>query len=103
MIMWQAIPENILPKLRASLQYTEPECVLHELDLGDGFIIRVIGDPGNGCYEWLIERPEQSIRQHLEFSDCGYGQSEIALRDGLIAYFGLPNAVKAQLKEEWKQ
>lgn len=91
---WKDIPAAILPHLR-HLKYTEPVCVLHELNLGDGFTVRVIGDPGNGAYEWLISRPEGSIKSKVEFSDCGYGCSDIALRDGLIAYFGLPNELQS--------
>jgi hypothetical protein len=89
--MRKEIPAHILSKL--DLHYSEPCFVLHELDLGDGYFIRVIGDPDNGAYEWCVERPESAKRYGkpaIEYSDAGYGQTEIALRDGLIAYFGLP-------------
>ena len=36
----------------------------------------------------------------MEFSNCGYGISEVAFRDGLIAYYGLPNDVANLQKEE---
>lgn len=64
--------------------------VTHELyrvdvDLENQVVI--VGDPDNGCYEWMIRTP-QGIERH---SDVGYGDSAIAMRDGLIAYFGLPD------------
>jgi hypothetical protein len=78
-------PTNILLRLK-KLTYTNPKCVLHEFDLGDEFTLRVIGDPDNGGYEWVIESPASE----LKFSDCAYGQSAIALLDGLVAFFGTP-------------
>lgn len=44
-------------------------------------------DPVIGGYEWLIRTERGRIKQH---SDCGYGIAAIALRNGLIAYFGMP-------------
>lgn len=44
--------------------------------------VKVIGNPDNGSYEWLIERAGELLH-----SDCGYGSADIALRDGLLVYF----------------
>ncbi len=75
------------PKLQ--FRYTRPDrlVVLHELRGSPGWSVRVVGDPDNGCYEWVIERPFS-----LEASNCGYGDSDIALRDGLVAMHGMPDA-----------
>lgn len=86
--MRKEIPANILTKLR-TLTHTSPKCALHELHVAPEIILRVIGDPENGAYEWVIESVATN-QCELEFSNCGYGQSAIALRDGLIAFFGVP-------------
>lgn len=65
------------------LRYTEPKEILRELDVDDGVRILVIGDGSSGAYEWAIERGLH-VDQH---SDVGYGHADIALRDGLIAYY----------------
>jgi len=63
--------------------------VTHELCIVDVDVaseVVIVGDPNNGCYEWLIR-----TRGVIEtYSDVAYGDSSIALRDGLIAYHGLP-------------
>lgn len=53
----------------------------------------VVGDPDNGAYEWVLVKDGQAERH----SDFGYGQSSIALRDGLIAVHGLPDRTHAAL------
>lgn len=72
---------------RLKLRYTDAEdlTVLHSLRMGDGYSVLVVGNPENGSYEWVIARAGK-----LDHSDCGYGDSDIALRDGLIAMHGLP-------------
>lgn len=72
---------------RLELRYTDPDdlAVLYHLPGSPGWSVRVIGNPVMGSYEWLIEESG-----NLRHSDCGYGDSDIALRDGLIARFGLP-------------
>lgn len=52
---------------------------------GDGVsdLIDVIGDPDNGAYEWVLRDSAGKIVKH---SDCGYGSTVAAMRDGLIAY-----------------
>jgi hypothetical protein len=84
---------NHLKRHLSGLRYSTAEHVLHEIEVGDGYFVRVVGDADNGCYEWCIERPHQTPftkRSAIEFSDVGYGESAVALRDGLIAYYGLP-------------
>jgi hypothetical protein len=67
--------------------YTTNKAVMHSIEVGmsDSYV-EVVGDPDNGSYEWIIRKPE-GITEH---SDCGYGITSVALRDGLIAYYGLP-------------
>ena len=87
------IPAKILNAM-SNLRYSHPTEVIHLLDLGDWNFIRVVGDYDGGGYEWVIERAKPTPftgRPAIEFSEKGYGQSEVALRDGLIAYFGLPD------------
>lgn len=69
-----------------SFRFTEICNVIHSIPVDAECLVEVVGDPESASYEWLIHSPE-GIRQH---SDDGYGSSEVALRDGLIAYFGLP-------------
>lgn len=83
--MSKEIPAHILLKL-SMLKNSNPQRVFHELRIGHGTVLRVVGDPDNGGYEWVIE----SAGSELEFSDCAYGQSAVALCDGLIAIFGTP-------------
>lgn len=73
------------PKL--TLRYTDANAlrVIHHLPGSAGYAVWVVGNPGNASYEWVIERGEK-----MEHSDGGYGDSDVALRDGLIAMHGLP-------------
>ena len=50
-------------------------------------VLEIFGDPDNASYEWCLVRKDGEVEQH---SNCGYGISSIALRDGLCAYHGLP-------------
>ena len=73
------------PTLR--LRYTDATdlWILHDLPGSHGYSVRVIGNPDNGSYEWVVEQAGK-----LSHSDCGYGDPDVALRDGLIAMHGLP-------------
>jgi len=51
--------------------------------------LRIVGDPDNGSYEWVLQR--DSDARVIRHSDCGYGQVAIALLDGLLDYFGAPD------------
>ena len=52
-----------------------------------GWII-VVGDPRAISYEWVIT---DEIGHVTKKSDCGYGTVGIAMRDGLVVEFGLPD------------
>lgn len=71
--------------VRLPLKYVDPGrlCVLHDFEIEPGCHVKVIGD-GDGSYEWLIERRDGSV----QFSDCGYGIAECAIRDGLAVWWG---------------
>ena len=85
-------PRYTGPKL--TLHYTDADdlSVLHHIPMRTGCSIRVIGNPDNGAYEWLVEREGR-----LEHSDCGYGDSDIALRDGLIVLHGIPDKLPSSI------
>lgn len=70
------------------LNYTTPELVFYRIDIDGTNSLLVIGGDGEGAYEWVVLKGG-AVEKH---SDCGYGMSDIALRDGLIYCFGLPPA-----------
>lgn len=87
------LPESLTPKpfppvtdlaitgAKPEFVYSAPwhECkVIHSLRVMDDHIL-VIGDPDNGAYEWV----KLHANKVKASSDCGYGISEIALRDAL--------------------
>lgn len=77
------------------LRYTAPRYLLLSVPVslcGDDRI-DVVGDPDNAAYEWVIVRGGDR-RGVFEHSDSGYGSTEVALRDGLIAYLGPPDSLK---------
>ncbi len=80
-------------KLR--LRYTDADdlSVLHHLPMSEGWSVRVVGNPDNCAYEWVVERAGK-----VEHSDCGYGDPDIALRDGLIAMHGFPKESNSRRK-----
>lgn len=63
-------------------RYTNPVATVHSFEIFPRSFVRVIGDPDNGAYEWVIVECGK-VTSH---SDCAYGQSTIALRDGLTEY-----------------
>lgn len=67
-------------------KYTGEATVLMSVDVDMDAELLIVGQPGNGAYEWVVVN-HGKVEQH---SDCGYGQISIALRDGLIAYHGAP-------------
>lgn len=67
-------------------KYTGNRATLLSISCGMVDSVDVVGDPEMGSYEWIIMRNGKSA----EHSDCGYGSPEVALRDGLIAYCGMP-------------
>lgn len=75
---------------RIRFNYTNCRALVLAVGVDMEVAVEVVGDPENACYEWVIRRGA-SVEKH---SDVGYGSSDIALRDGLIAYHGLPGAHK---------
>lgn len=72
-------------------KYTGESRVLMTIDVDMDADLLIVGQPENGAYEWVIVS-HGKVEKH---SDCGYGQVSIALRDGLIAYHGMPETVPA--------
>lgn len=75
------------PRNKLILHYTQDVRTLLTVECDSGFSVEVFGDGDNGSYEWRIVADNDLVEQH---SDCGYGIPAIALRNGLIAYYGLP-------------
>lgn len=67
-------------------KYTGEARVLMSVEVDMDVELLVVGQPGNGAYEWVIVNHGKVE----SYSDVGYGQTSIALRDGLIAYHGAP-------------
>ena len=67
-------------------RYTDNKKDLYSIEVDTGQYVEVVGDPDNASYEWII-RSQECV---TEYSDDGYGMPEVALRDGLIAYLGMP-------------
>lgn len=69
------------------LHYTDDVRTLLTVECDGGLSVEVFGDGDNGSYEWRLVADNGLVEQH---SDCGYGIPALALRDGLIAYYGPP-------------
>lgn len=67
-------------------RYGATVSIVRALDVDDDVRVLVIGDPNNGSYDWAIEKHGNVER----YSDVGYGIADVALRDGLIAYYPKP-------------
>jgi hypothetical protein len=67
-------------------RYTDDCQPILSIGIGVSDLVAIVGDPENAAYEWAILTPD-GVR---EYSDCGYGSSDVALRDGLMAYLGMP-------------
>lgn len=70
-----------------AFRYTNCTAVLYAVPASNGTVY-VIGEPETASYEWAFVTPG-GVASH---SDVGYGCAEVALRDGLIAALGLPEA-----------
>jgi hypothetical protein len=69
------------------LRYTGPRedvRLLYRKCVGATDWVEVIGDPDNGGYEWVIRNEAGKIIEH---SNDGYGSTDVALRDGIAAYY----------------
>ena len=75
--------------LSSSFTYTSPTAKCRTICLDRDRYLDVVGDPANVSYEWVIRDTAGEVLHH---SDCGYGDDVVALRDGLIAYCGSPDA-----------
>lgn len=56
--------------------------VLIVVPIGMSEWVAAIGHPGDASYEWVARIDDTKIE--YEHSNCGYGCSSVALRDGLI-------------------
>lgn len=53
--------------------------VIHELRSRGRAVVQVVGLPGWGCYEWVV----LGDGEVLAHSNEGYGESDVALREGV--------------------
>jgi hypothetical protein len=89
----KVLPDEVLKKLEARRgHYSDMVSVFYVVCFEEDLLIRlnldrswldsyagVAGDGDNGTYEWFIHTP----RGGLETSDCGYGDTGVALREVL--------------------
>jgi hypothetical protein len=75
------------PHLINLLAHTVPRNVVQIEHVGPSTRLYVFGDPENATYEWAIVDAHGNVQS---YSNKGYGDSTIALRDGLIEALGLP-------------
>lgn len=88
------VPAKLRAYLAPRMKYSEPLKVLYEVSVDMTVTLLVVGDPDNGGYEWVIVDNDDTAKpQPTRYSNLGYGMSCDALRDGLIAYHGLPGAL----------
>jgi len=73
---------------KLKLKYTDADDleIVHSIRMSEGYSLTVAGNCGNGSYEWVCE-----IGGKISHSDCGYGDSDIALRDGLLVMHPMRN------------
>lgn len=80
------VPTKANPAAKAlKLDYTSAVDECYRIWFDHVHQLVVIGDLANASYEWVIEG-HGKICAH---SNDGYGDTSVALRDGLIAYHGL--------------
>lgn len=80
-------PARFVRPLRLQYSSLQPGWTWERIELEDDHWLEIIGDPHNACYEWLLRSESAGVIRH---SDCGYGIPGIALRDGLLSYYGPP-------------
>jgi len=68
------------------LDYTPREGLvrIHSIPCYGNDCVEVVGAPDEGCYEWGIRK----CGMLLEHSNEGYGDPAVALREGLVRYYG---------------
>jgi hypothetical protein len=87
------VPAKLYAFLACRMKYSAPLKVLQEISVDMYVTLLVVGDPDNACYEWVIVSNDDAPKPRpTQYSNLGYGMSCDALRDGLIAYHGLPSA-----------
>jgi hypothetical protein len=80
------IRSMVTPAMEAALletvgQYTDFRDVFHSIQLGACHWVGVVGDGANGSYEWFSYQSGV-----VECSDCGFGDSAVALREVLVKF-----------------
>jgi hypothetical protein len=73
--------------LDPDFKYIEDRAPLYSIEVGMGSVYVEVVRNFHESYEWVIRVDGEGIVEH---SDCGHGIASMALRDGLIAYYGLP-------------
>ncbi len=75
------VPPGLLSALQAKkFRYSTIRSVFYCMSpYADDYCYGVAGDGENGGYEWFVFK-----KGVLETSDCGYGSTEVALRDVLV-------------------
>lgn len=67
--------------MKIKWEYTnEKKAVMINLQLLYSLAVEVWGDRNNGCYEWIIRGDDGEA---IAFSNDGYGQSGLAMLEGL--------------------
>jgi len=70
---------------RAGWEYSHAVGVIgHPVRLDVNTWVAVVGDGENASYEWVLFKDDGSL---IKTSDCGYGISSIALRDGITEFW----------------
>ncbi len=79
------IPPGLLEMIRSTShgKYTDFRHIFHCIQTDTDVWLGVAGDGNNGAYEWFIFHDLGSKRT-LETSDCGYGDTAVALREVLL-------------------
>ncbi len=79
------IPEALLRALEKQIRcllYTRPQTIFCCVDADyRNILVGVFGDGSNGAYEWFIWDEDAAT---LRTSDCGFGNTGVALCSGLV-------------------
>jgi hypothetical protein len=96
--------EELRQMIMAEIRHELPGSFFRFIDVEDAEVlwiiptgrfgwVCVVGHPEHGSYEWVAHSEPSYVpqlgheiytRKRYEFSDCGYGDSAAALRDGLV-------------------
>jgi hypothetical protein len=88
------------PRTAASLRfkYTSRPVLHHTVCVDRDRHLDVVGDASIASYEWVLRDNAGDVLRH---SDCGYGVPTVALRDGLVAFYGLPDTATLRDQRQW--